>query len=258
MELSRSPRVSLSVAAGEVVGLIGPNGAGKTTLIDVVTGFVAPSEGRVRLGGEEIQSWSPRRRCSAGLTRSFQSLELFDDLSVSDNIQVACDSRSPLLYLTDLLRPGRQDLSVDARAVVTDLALDPDLHRMPGELSYGHRRLVAIARAVATRPSVLLLDEPAAGLGEHETRELGDVVVELARTAGIGILLVEHDVEMVMRVSDRIVAMDFGVVLADGTPNEVRGDSGVIASYLGSGPPRNADDSPPQVLSVTTPIGDRA
>jgi sulfate-transporting ATPase len=225
--------VSLSVQPGEIVGLIGPNGAGKTTLIDAVTGFVRPSSGRIRLGDQPVERWSARRRSRAGLARSFQSLELFDDMTVRENIQTACDSRSPWLYLSDLVHPGRQELSEIAGAVARELELDEELDRSPDELAYGRRRLVAIARAVATQPSLLLLDEPAAGLSESETRELGDVIVRLAKEWGLGVLLVEHDVGLVMRVSDRVVVLDFGVMIAEGTPGEVQASPAVRAAYLG-------------------------
>ena len=154
--------VSLSVRPGEVVGLIGPNGAGKTTLVDVATGYVKAAAGAVALGEQDITSLAPARRARLGLTRSFQSLELFEDLSVAGNLRVASDRRDRLAYLTDLMRPGRSPLPAVTWAVVDEFGLGGLLDQLPETLGYAQRRLVAIARAVATGPAVLLLDEPAA------------------------------------------------------------------------------------------------
>jgi ABC-type branched-subunit amino acid transport system ATPase component/ABC-type branched-subunit amino acid transport system permease subunit len=236
--------VSLEVHPGEVVGLIGPNGAGKTTLIDVVTGFTRAQAGHIVLEGDQIDRWGPRRRARGGLGRSFQSLELFEDMSVRDNLRAASDRRDPLAYVTDLVWPANPPLPGTAVAAIREFGLDGDLDRMPSELPYGRRRLVGIARAVATEPSTLLLDEPAAGLDERETRELGELVRRLAKEWGLGILLVEHDVSLVMSVCDRIVALDFGRVIAEGTPTEIRGNAAVIAAYLGE-PTEAAEASAP-------------
>ena len=225
--------VSLEVRPGEVVGLIGPNGAGKTTLIDVVTGFTRPQSGEVTLEGQSIDRWAPRRRARAGIGRSFQSLELFEDMSVRDNLRAASDRRDSFAYLTDLAWPANPPLPGTAVAAIREFGLDTDLERMPSELPYGRRRLVGIARAVATEPSILLLDEPAAGLDDRETRELGELVRRLAKDWGLGILLVEHDVSLVMSICDRIVALDFGRLIAEGTPAEIRGSAAVVAAYLG-------------------------
>jgi sulfate-transporting ATPase len=224
-----------------VVGLIGPNGAGKTTLIDVVTGFTRQHSGTVTLDEQPIDRWSARRRARAGIARSFQSLELFEDLTVRDNLRTASDRRDPLAYLSDLVWPGDPPLSSTAIAAVREFGLEDDLDRRPSELPYGRRRLVGIARAVATKPSVLLLDEPAAGLDERETAELGDLVRRLAREWGLAVLLVEHDVSLVMSVCDRIVALDFGIVIAGGTPDEIRRNEAVVAAYLG----RDEDEGVP-------------
>jgi sulfate-transporting ATPase len=167
------------------------------------------------------------------MTRSFQSLELFEDMTVRDNLRTASDRRDPLAYVTDLVRPGDPPLSPAAVAAVHEFGLEGDLDRRPGELSFGRRRLVGIARAVATGPSVLFLDEPAAGLDDAETRELGELIQRLARDWGIAILLVEHDVSLVLGVCDRIMALDFGQTIAVGTPEEIRTDPAVVAAYLG-------------------------
>ena len=235
--------VSLEVKSGEVVGLIGPNGAGKTTLIDAVTGFVQPSAGTIELDGTPIDRWPAYRRARAGLTRSFQSLELFDDVTVLDNLRAASDPRDLGAYVTDLVHPGDRPLPAVAAAAVREFELEEYLHRRAEELPYGKRRLVAIARAVAAEASVLLLDEPAAGLSEAESAELGRLIRRLADEWGLAILLIEHDVAVVMRTCDRVVVLDFGRKIADAAPDVVRRDQTVRAAYLGG--ELESDASPP-------------
>ncbi len=226
--------VSFTVKPGEVVGLIGPNGAGKTTIIDAATGFARGYRGEVVLDGQVINGLSARRRARAGLVRSFQSLELFDDLTVADNLRVAAEGRERSHLLRDLFRPSRGRHPEAARAAVEMLELGDVLDRLPGELPYAQRRIVAIARAVALAPSVLMLDEPASGLDERSTRELSDLIRQLAEQSGMSIVLVEHDVAMVLRTCDRVVALEFGKVIAAGPPQAVRTDPAVVAAYLGT------------------------
>ena len=227
--------VSLDVRPGEVLGLIGPNGAGKTTFIDAVAGFVAIDPGAtVVLDGQAVDGWSPTRRARRGLGRSFQSLELFEDVTVRDNLLVACDDHDVARYGIDLVHPGRLTLSPVAVAAVREFDLEPDLDALPGELSHGRRRLVAIARAIAASPSVLLLDEPAAGLSGAESEELGRLVRWLAHDVGLAVLLIEHDVGLVMSVCDRVAVLDFGRLIAVGTPADVTADPAVVAAYLGT------------------------
>jgi ABC-type branched-subunit amino acid transport system ATPase component len=214
--------------------MIGPNGAGKSTTIEAITGFVTPSAGSVTLDGTEIVAWSPERRARAGLGRSFQSLELFDDLTVLENIQAACDTRDLRAYLSNLVRPGRDRLSPQARAAITDFGLDTKLRTKVRNLSYAERRLLAVARAVAGGSSILLLDEPAAGLSGAATSILSDSIRRLAHTSQIGILLIEHNVDMVLRTCDRIYALDFGVLIGEGTPETIRANPAVIEAYLGT------------------------
>jgi ABC-type branched-subunit amino acid transport system ATPase component/ABC-type branched-subunit amino acid transport system permease subunit len=225
--------VSLRVEPGEVVGLLGPNGAGKTTLIDCVSGNNRLAAGSVTWDRQDITRWAPYRRARAGLSRSFQSLELFDDLTVRENLLAAADPRDRTAYLTDLVRPGRPPLPAPVVAAVEELSLAPLLDRRAEDLSYGQRRLVAIARAVASSPSVLLLDEPAAGLDETESAELGRLVRRLADEWGMGVLLIEHDVALVLENADRVVVLDFGHKIAEGTPGEIRTDPAVRKAYLG-------------------------
>ncbi|MFF0043028.1 ATP-binding cassette domain-containing protein [Streptomyces mirabilis] len=226
-------RLSLDVEPGRVVGLIGPNGAGKTSAIDAVTGFTRAASGGVRLGDREVTRLQVHRRASAGLSRSFQSLELFEDMTVLDNLYAACDRPGRWAWLTDLIRPGSRPLPSHVLVAVREFGLQDSLDRPVGDLSYGERRLLAIARAVAASPSVLLLDEPAAGLSDDETRELAHLIRRLAEDWGMGVLLVEHDVDMVMSVCDQVVVLDFGRRICAGTPEEVRRDPGVRAAYLG-------------------------
>jgi len=225
--------VSMRVRSGEVVGLIGPNGAGKTTLLEVISGMVGHQGGSVVLRGRSIERWSAYRRARAGLGRSFQSLELFDDLTVRENLLVASDGRSARGHLLSVLRPRHDQLAPAALAAVHELGLEQLLESRPTELSAGQRRLVGIARAVAAAPSILLLDEPAAGLDPAETRELGAVVAELARRWGLGIVVVEHDFSLVQSVCDRLVVLDHGTLLADGPTQEVARRADVIAAFVG-------------------------
>ena len=226
---------SLTVVPGEVAGLIGPNGAGKTTLIDAITGFVHPSGGDILLNDVSIRGWNARRRAVGGLARSFQSVELFAGLTVRENLAVACESaNSRLRFLADLVRPGRVRLSPAALQAVEDFGLAGDLDRAAESLPFGRRRLVAIARAVAAQPSVLLLDEPAAGLDDVETAELSVLVRSLAHDWGIAVLLVEHNLDMVLQLCDRVTVMVTGAVLYSGTPADVRNHPDVLEAYIGS------------------------
>ncbi|MBO0748335.1 MAG: branched-chain amino acid ABC transporter ATP-binding protein/permease, partial [Acidimicrobiaceae bacterium] len=225
--------VSFTLRSGEVLGLIGPNGAGKTTLIDAVTGFTPVTRGRILLDGRSIERLSPRQRAAHGIGRSFQSLELFEDLNVYENLLAACEPRDFGSWFKDLVHPGKPRLRSAALAAVRDLGLEEYLDKLPGQLPYGVRRLVVIARAIAAQPRVLCLDEPAAGLDEGDRRELVSIIRRLASERAMAVLLIEHDVALVSATSDRMIAIDFGSTVASGTPNEVREDPAVVASYLG-------------------------
>jgi ABC-type branched-subunit amino acid transport system ATPase component/branched-subunit amino acid ABC-type transport system permease component len=226
--------VDLSVGSGEILGLIGPNGAGKSTVIDAITGFTPLAGGTVCVGEKALTGWSPSRIARAGVVRTFQSVDLFNDLTVLDNIRAGAENWSNWQFVTGLLRPNRSSVSHMAHVAIDVLELEHLLHLRPTELSYGQRRLVAIARALATGPLMLLLDEPAAGLDPTETSELGSLLRAVASLWGVGILLVEHDVEMVMAIADRVTVLDFGSVIAQGEPPTVRDDPAVVAAYLGT------------------------
>ncbi len=226
-------QVSFQLTGGEVLGVIGPNGAGKTTLIDALTGFVSLRSGQVRLDGADITRTSVRRRARLGISRSFQSLELFEDLTVRENLLAACDSHRWAPWVTDFVHPGRPQLSDGAIQAIRSFGLVDSLNQYPQELPLAERKLVAFARAVAARPRVLLLDEPAAGLDDKQRVFLRSVIRELADTWGMAVLLIEHDVDLVCSVSDRVLAVDFGRVIVLDAPAVVRAHPKVVESYLG-------------------------
>jgi ABC-type branched-subunit amino acid transport system ATPase component/branched-subunit amino acid ABC-type transport system permease component len=225
--------VTLQVPPGKITGLIGPNGAGKTSFIDAVTGFTRAAAGSITLDDHDVTKLNAPKRARLGMSRSFHSLELFEDLSVLDNLRAASDPRDQLSYFTDLFWPVNPPLPGSVVAAINEFGLEDDLLRKVEDLSYGNRRLLAIARAVATQPNVLLLDEPAAGLGDAETAELATLVRRLADEWGMSILLVEHDMNFVMSVCDNIVVLDFGRKIAEGTPEEIQSNPLVVAAYLG-------------------------
>ena len=235
--------VSITVRPGEVVGLIGPNGAGKTTLIDVASGFVRSSSGRVLLDGVDITRLSPHARARRGLVRSWQSLELFEELSVEENLLVAAEKRDPWSYVLDLVRPSRPTNSALLTAVIDEFQLRDVLASPISDLPYAQRHLVSIARAVASQASVLLLDEPAAGLDDKSSQELTHLIRRLADRWNVAVLLVEHDVPLVMRTCDRVVVLDQGSTLASGLPSELRSDQAVVDAYLGTQPESSRTDN---------------
>jgi branched-chain amino acid transport system ATP-binding protein len=223
--------VGLDVDTGHIVGLIGPNGAGKTTFIDTLTGFTKPVGGVIRFDGVDITRARPHQRSQAGLVRTFQSLELFDDLSVRDNLLVAAHTPTVWSTITDALWPKSHD-TTDTHRVLELLDLLPVADRLPVELSNGERHMVALGRAMVSSPRLLLLDEPVAGLDPSETAELAARLRRLPE-AGTTVLVVDHDMSLIMGVCDVVHVLDFGRLIASGAPDAVRADPEVMAAYLG-------------------------
>jgi branched-chain amino acid transport system ATP-binding protein len=228
--------VSFDVHAGELLGLIGPNGAGKTTLFNMIAGALAPSAGRIGFTGADIGGLPPNRIAKLGIARTYQNLRVFPDLTVFDNVSVGAVGRFGSSLLGSLV-PGAERHRARRIADATAAALVRlGLHRQAdepaGNLSYGQKKLLEIARALTLAPKLLLLDEPAAGLNPSETEALSHLVRSLS-DEGLTILLVEHDMPMVMRVCTRIVVIDSGRKIAEGTPREIRADAAVRAAYLG-------------------------
>jgi branched-chain amino acid transport system ATP-binding protein len=218
--------VSLSARPGQITGLIGPNGAGKTTTFNVITGLQQPTRGRVFVGGDDVSRLPPYKRARRGIARTFQRLEVFGSLTVFENVLAAAEFRHG--WSDDDTPPLRVAFDIVERVGLT-AASDARVDALPTGLA----RLVELGRALATRPRLLLLDEVGSGLNHDETEVLGDLMLGLARE-GTAILLVEHDVELVMRVCERIFVLDFGQIIAEGTPAEVRADPAVQAAYLGA------------------------
>ena len=230
--------VSLSVSPGEVFTIIGPNGAGKTTLFNLISGIYLPHEGEVRLAGEDVTGMPPEKLARRGLSRTFQNLQIFGEMTALENVMVGrhlferIGGLAQLLMLPSVQRQNRatEKAALDHLASVglADLA-----EKQAGSLPYGALKRLEIARALAAEPKILLLDEPAAGCNPVETRQLDEIIVKIARD-GVAVVLVEHDMHLVMKISDRIHVLDRGTTLTEGTPKEVAENPHVIEAYLGA------------------------
>jgi branched-chain amino acid transport system ATP-binding protein len=218
--------VDLDADSGHVTGLIGPNGAGKTTIFNVITGLLEPTRGKVLIDDRDVTGIRAHKRARLGVARTFQRLEVFGSLTVRQNVQVAAEIKRR--WSRDRSRPAEVAEELLDRVGIRAVA-DERTDALPTGLA----RLVELARALATRPRLLLLDEPGSGLDHSESEDLGNLLVDLARD-GLAILLVEHDVELVMRVCERIHVLDFGVKIAEGTPAEIQANARVQAAYLGA------------------------
>jgi branched-chain amino acid transport system ATP-binding protein len=229
--------VSFTVAAGEITGIIGPNGAGKTTLFNIVTGIYSPSSGKVFYEGKDITGFAPEKLAGLNMVRTFQSIELFGHMTVLENVMVGLHTKSRSGIIASAFKlPGhlREERRIKERAAswlefagIADLA-----HTEAANLPFGKGRLLEIARAMALEPHIILMDEPAAGLNSRETSDLGSLIKKI-KDSGVTVALVEHDMELVMEICNKIVVLNLGLKLAEGTPREIQEDKKVITAYLG-------------------------
>ena len=228
----------LTLGEGELVALIGPNGAGKTTVFNLISGVYPPDAGTIRFRGESLAGLPPHRIVDGGIARTFQNIRLFRDLTVLDNVRAAHFGRTPTSIWSALLRtPGcrrdEREVVDSSRRYLAALGLDGDAETVARNLPYGRQRRLEIARALATRPSLLLLDEPAAGMNPAEVEEMMGLILRLRREFALTVLLIEHQMKMVMGAAERIVVLEFGETIAEGTPEEIRTNPKVVAAYLG-------------------------
>jgi branched-chain amino acid transport system ATP-binding protein len=230
--LTALTRVSFGVEAGQIFSVIGPNGAGKSTLFNVVSGLFAPSAGLVRFRGEDITGLPPERVNRLGLAKTFQITNIFPEISVLDNVRVAAQSRAPESGRASSLW-RRPDVDGVARGLLETFGLVARADAHAKDLSHGEQRYLEICVALATNPSLLLLDEPTAGMTPGETREATALIRRIASARGLTVLLIEHDMSVVMGISDRIAVLHFGEKIAEGAPEQIRNNPQVIEAYLG-------------------------
>ena len=230
--------VSLELNEGELVGLIGPNGAGKTTLFNLLTGVYEPSEGTVTLDGHLLNGKAPYKIATLGLSRTFQNIRLFKDLTVLDNVLIAFGNHHKPHVLASFFRlpafyKNEEELKAKALELLAIFDLDKEAETLAKNLAYGQQRRLEIVRALATEPKILFLDEPAAGMNPQETAELTALIRRIKNEFNITIMLIEHDMSLVMEVTERIYVLEYGRLIAHGTPYEIKNDKRVIEAYLG-------------------------
>ena len=223
-------KVSLEISRGSVTGLIGPNGAGKTSLFNVVSGLLKPVSGEIRFDGKLITELAPYKRARIGLGRTFQRLELFNSLSIYDNIRVSAEIK---IQWSARNASDNFNIAEEVERVIEITGLDEVRNKMVTEIPTGQARLVELARSLTLSPKLLLLDEPASGLNEQETNYLGNIIRQISES-GISIFLVEHDMSLVMSTCDLVHVLDFGSVIAYGTPKEIQEHDAVLEAYLGA------------------------
>lgn len=236
--ISALDEVSINIEPGEIVGILGPNGAGKTTLFNVISGFLKSDQGKVILDGEEIQNLFPYERVAAGLARTFQHVKLFRNLTVYENLLVAQHRHLSSGSFAAMLRlpSWRKDEKLAKELVekmLDTINLRPWKDARPSELSYGTTRFLELASVLSLKPKILLLDEPASGIQQREVEALGPMLKGIRDETGCAIVLIEHDMGLLFSVSERVYALDFGRLIAEGTPDEVANDDRVLESYLG-------------------------
>ncbi len=230
---------SLTIYRGDLVGLIGPNGAGKTTVFNLVSGQYIPTRGKVWFDGREITGLSPDRITALGIARTFQNIRLFGDLSALENVLVSFHVRTSYSFLSPMFcfprsRKEERRIREEAYSLLEAVGLGNFAREKASSLPYGQQRRLEIARALATHPRLLLLDEPAAGMNPQETRELMEFIQRIRRDFELTIFLIEHDMKVVMGICERVAVMDFGIKIAEGTPSEIRNNPRVIEAYLGA------------------------
>jgi branched-chain amino acid transport system ATP-binding protein len=236
--LTAVDNVDISIPQQSIVGVIGPNGAGKTTLLNMLSGAIKPTSGNVLLAGKDVTKLGPTQRAAAGLRRTFQNIRLFSQMSIMENVLVGQHVKLRGWVVGGVLR-GRTVRACEAAArdnameVLDVVGLDHDPTRLAGELSYGDQRRLELARALAADPTVLLLDEPAAGLNSAEKSRTAELILELPGLFGVTVVLVEHDMDLVSRTCQQVTVLDYGIELCSGTPHTVLNDPRVIEAYIG-------------------------